>query len=243
MSDDLRGYTADNPYAAPRSTDTVESPATLADDGLPLQPWRTMWTAPRQTIRRIVCRNPNLNVVALLCLNGVGQSLGRASQRNVGDVMPLPAILGTALVGGALGGVLGGWLVSHMLRITGRWIGGTAKRSHLLAAFAWASVPTIVGLTLWIPQFAVAGMDLFTSATPRLDASPSAGLVLLVTGIIGIVLGIWSVVLVCNTVAEVQGFRSAWAGLGNLLLCGVLVLAVVLAIAAIIFGIGWLARQ
>ena len=243
MSDEPQRFPADNPYVAPRATDAIEPPATLTDDGLPLRPWRTMWTAPRQTIRRIVSRDPRLHVVTLLCLNGIGQSLGRASQRNAGDVMALPAILGTALVGGALGGCLGGWIVSHVLRITGRWIGGSAERSHLLAAFAWSAVPTVVGLTIWIPQFAVAGTDLFTSATPRLDASPVASMVMVVTGILGIALAVWSFVLACNTVAEVQGFRSAWAGFGNLVLSFVFVAAVVLAIVALVAGMGWLMRR
>ena len=69
-------------------------------------------------------------------------------------------------------------------------------------------MPSIAGLTLWIPQLAVAGSDLFTT---RIDGSPLAAMVLLGAAVVGMVLGIWTIVLMCHTVAEVQGFRSAWA--------------------------------
>lgn len=238
--DDVRGQAVtDNPYAAPTAADAVATPTSLVDDGLPLHPWRTIWTAPRQTIRRIVCRNPAMNVLALLCLNGIGQALNRASTQNAGDRMGLPAILVGAVVGGALGGIIGGWLMSHLLRASGRWIGGTGERKHLLAALAWAAVPGIASLAMWIPQFAVAGMDMFTSVTPRLDSSPTAMTVVLATGVIEIVLAIWGVVLLCNTVAEVQGFRSAWAGLGNVLLAVVLFIGVILGVVAIALGLAF----
>lgn len=238
MSDVRDQFGADNPYAAPRATDVVETSSAFEDDGLPLQPWRTMWTAPRQTIRRIVSRNPRYGVLGLLCLNGIGQSLANAAQNNSGDMLGMGGIAGTVLVGGVLGGLFAGWLMAILLRVSGRWIGGGSDRRNLLAAIAWAAVPSIAGLALWIPQFAVAGTDLFTAATPRIDASPLAAVVILASSIAGVVLGIWSFVLLCNTIAEVQGFRSAWAGFANLLLAGVLVVGIVLAIAALAIGIG-----
>lgn len=51
-----------------------------------------------------------------------------------------------------------------------------------------------------------------------------------------VVLGVWSVVLVCHTVAEVQGFRSAWRGLGNICLAiAVVVLPLLLFIGSLLF--------
>ena len=34
-----------------------------------------------------------------------------------------------------------------------------------------------------------------------------------------IVLGVWSLVLACNAIAEVQSYRSAWRGFGNICDC------------------------
>jgi hypothetical protein len=40
-------------------------------------------------------------------------------------------------------------------------------------------------------------------------------------------------VLLCNTIAEVQGYRSAWQGLGNIILAGA-----VLILPLAIIGVG-----
>jgi len=248
VSDEFQRFGVDPHSPAPESVDVAESGTLHTDAGPPSAPWWTVWTAPRETIRRIVDYNlglgplgPGLSVLALLAVNGIGQSLGRAAQRNAGDEMPASALTVAVLVGGTLGGVFGGWLLSHLLRISGWWIGGTSDRRGLLTALAWASVPTVAATALWIPQLAVAGMDLFTSATPRIDASPLAAIVLIVCGVVGGVLGTWSFVLMCNTVAEVQGYRSAWAGFGNLLLAGVLLAAIAVAIGVLAYGLMMLA--
>ena len=203
MADGPHRFNADNPSVALQVSDAVAKATALGDDGLPLRPWRTMWTAPRQTIRRIASRNPKYGVLGLLCLSGIAQSLARADEQNVGDATGLAGIAGSVLVVGVLGGLFVGWLSAILLRISGRWIGGTSDRRNLLAAIAWAGVPTIASLALWIPQFAVAGTDLFTSVTPRIDASPLAGIVILACAVAGLVLAVWAFVLLCNTVAEV----------------------------------------
>lgn len=65
---------------------------------------------------------------------------------------------------------------------------------------------------------------MFTEASPRLDAQPWLWIPLLGSAAVETVLGVWSFVLFCKTIAEVQGFRSAWRGLGNIMLGGLLVL-------------------
>ena len=48
------------------------------------------------------------------------------------------------------------------------------------------------------------------------------------------VIGIWGFVLLCNAIAEVQGFYSAWRGLGNLLLSVAVIVVPLMAIIAFI---------
>lgn len=69
-----------------------------------LKPFRTIWLRPRETIRRIVAVNPDLNVLLLVCLAGIGQALDRASNRNLGDRTPMAMIICFAIVLGPLGG-------------------------------------------------------------------------------------------------------------------------------------------
>ena len=138
--------------------------------------------------------------------------------------MPIAVIIGIACVLGPLGGLLSLWVSSHLLRWTGRWIGGTANREHLKTAIAWATVPAVFALPLWIPELLLFGSDLFTEETPRLDAQPLLWIPFISLAVVELVLGVWSLVILCHTVAEVQSFRSAWRGLGNVLLAGAVII-------------------
>ena len=225
----------ENPYVAPRTGSVDAHLAANAEfEAGELRPFRTIWTHPRLTVRRLVAHNPELYVVPLVCLAGIGETLDRASMRNAGDKSPLEVILGIAVVLGPLFGLLSLWIMSHLIRITGNWIGGTAPREHIRTAIAWASVPAVVALPLWIPQLALFGSEMFTKETPRLDAEPMLYIPLLAIIIIEMILGIWGFVLLCNTVAEVQGYRSACRGLGNLLLAGLLLVVPILVIAFVL---------
>ncbi len=187
-------------------------------------PFLSIWIRPRQTVRSVVSENPALHVHLLACLTGIGQTLDRACMRNAGDKLPLATILVSACVLGPLGGLLALWVSSHLIRWTGTWIGGTAALEHVKTAVAWASVPAVFSLLLWIPELVLMGPEMFTKETPRLDAHPVLLLPFLALMLAEMVLSGWSVVLLCHTIAEVQGYRSAWRGLGNLCLAGLVIL-------------------
>jgi hypothetical protein len=197
-------------------------------------PFGTIWVSPRETVRRIVAENPQLHVMLLTCLAGVGQALDRASMRNAGDKLPLAAIIAVACIIGPLAGLLGLWISSHLIRLTGSWIGGTGNRQHLKTAIAWSGVPAVFSLPLWIPQLLLFGSDLFTKETPRLDAYPILLIPLIAFSLTELALAIWSIVLLCHTIAEVQGFRSAWRGFSNLLLTGAIIVVPLILIIVLI---------
>lgn len=206
-----------NPYAAPQ--DATDETIHVEPEG-ELQPFKTIWTSPRVTVRRIIAVNPDMHVLLLACLAGIGNTLNRASTRNAGDEMPLLVILLLSVVLGPLGGLFSLYVGAALLRLTGRWIGGTGIAHHLRTAMAWAYVPSVAALVLWVPLILLLGDDMFTEATPRLDAQPLLWIPFLAMVLVGMVAGFWTLVLLCNTIAEVQGFRSAWAGFGNMLLAG-----------------------
>ncbi|MBX7245594.1 MAG: YIP1 family protein [Candidatus Sumerlaeaceae bacterium] len=194
-------------------------------------PFRTIWTSPRETIRRIVANDPEFYVIFLTCLVGIQGSLDRASARSLGDKWPVPFIIGLACTAGPVGSLLSLWLFSHLIRWTGRWLGGTAIREHIRTAIAWGYVPVVFSLPLWIPELALFGSELFTEETPRLDSQPELLISFLAFCAVEVVLGLWALVLFCNTIAEVQGFRSAWAGLGNFCLAVAVVIVPVILLA------------
>ncbi len=182
-------------------------------------PFLTIWLSPRETIRRIVEWNPNYCVIWLACLAGIGQVLDRSTMRDLGDKVPLAVLFAIALIGGPLVGLLQLYISSLLIRWTGRWLGGVATLRQLIAA--------------WL----IAGRELFTKQTPYMDAHPVLLIMLTALSVVEVILGVWSFVTTCHTVAEVQGYRSAWRGLGNMLLAGLVVSAALLMILLILLAL------
>ena len=197
-------------------------------------PWLSIWLHPRSTIQAIIDRDPGHLVVPLAMLSGISQVLDKASSRNLGDEMGMPALLATCLLGGVFTGVVGLYVFGALARVAGRWLGGTGTSQHLRTAIAWAAVPTAVGLALWIPEYMVFGRDLFSAETPRIDAHP---ILLLEFALLEFALAMWSLVILCKGVGQVHGF-SAWRGLGTIVIA---VLLVVVPLLLLAFGVSVLA--
>ena len=181
---------------------------------MPLNPWFSMWLHPRRTIRQIVETNPERLVLSLAAVGGGVEGLTNMASDSKGDDMSLRAILLATLIVGPIMGIVGLWVGGFLLRWTGGWIGGQADARRIRATLAWANVPLVWSLLLWIPAILLFGLELFTEATPVLDASAQlAGLHLVFSVGIGII-SLWSFVAFLHALGEVQGF-SAWRSLLN----------------------------
>ena len=203
----------------------------------PMNPWFSMWLHPRRTIRRIVETNPDRLVLLLAAVGGIVEALINASSDSKGENMSLQAILLTSLIGGPLMGVIGLWLGGALLRWTGGWIGGQADSRRIRATLAWANVPLVWSLLLWIPALLLFGAELFATATPIIDASTMlSGLYMVFSFGIGTV-SIWAFEVFLHALGEVQGF-SAGKALGNSILAGLVVLVPLLAIVGIAIALG-----
>lgn len=205
----------------------------MSAPALALNPWRSAWTRPRETIQAIVDSNPEYQVYALAALAGLSQALDRASTRHLGDELSLGVILAIVAIAGPIGGIIGWYISSALLGWTGKWIGGAGSYQNIRAAVAWSSVPVIVSLLLLVPELWLFGKDLFTTETPRIDAN-LFGYISLIC--LEIALAIWAFVLFLKMLGQVQGF-SAWRSLGNvsLIVLVILVPVIVLAIAISVF--------
>ncbi|MCA9938385.1 MAG: YIP1 family protein [Anaerolineales bacterium] len=195
-----------------------------------LNPWVSIWTKPRETIRWIVDTDPTRHVILLAALTGIAQSLNRAANRNMGDSLTVLALLGIAVFIGPIGGVISIHIMGALLRWSGSLLGGQATSEEVRAAIAWSSVPIIWALLLWIPEYALFRKELFTSATPRIDANPLLALLLLGFALIETIIAIWALVVLMQCVGEVHGF-SAWKASGATLILALLVGGVVFACA------------
>jgi len=191
----------------------------------------TIWVKPRDTIRQIVNIDPRFLVILMTAIAGFGQAIDRASSRDAGDVLNLLEIMIICSIGGPLSGIFSLYISGALFRWTGSWFGGQASTEEIRAAIAWSTVPAIIAYITWIPLIGVAGLEMFTSYTPRINANPILALFILAIVGVQIILAIWAIVLYINCMSEVQIF-SAWKAIASIILGG---LIIVIPITLIVF--------
>jgi hypothetical protein len=199
-------------------------------------PWLSIWTRPRATIRAIVESDPGYSVVMIVLLDGFGRALIRAASRGLGDYLPLAAVLGVCAVAGPVFYLIALYLGGAILRMTGGWLGGKATAAEVRAALAWSAVPRLIALMLWLPALMLGGRELFTRARPHLDAHPEARLVVAAVYLADLVLLAWSFVLGLVCLAEV--FRmSAWRVIIAALLAAPIMFAILFGVVYLVLPI------
>jgi hypothetical protein len=198
-----------NPYRAPISKmEDAPSPGfSSTTQGINLaveNPWLTIWTRPRATIRGIVDYDPTYRVVPIAAASGIVQTLDRMMQKNAGDMLSLAALIGLAAVVGSLAGlvqlVVAGWWFSNM----GRIFGGRADSKQVRTVVAWAVVPSFATVPFLVLAVALLGKGMFTSELPE-GTEALAAVVLIALGAVQVIFGIWSAVVFS------WSFSRAWA--------------------------------
>lgn len=178
-------------------------------------PWLSMWTEPKLTIRQIVTTNPQQYILLLVTVYGIYQVIERDD-----FIVLLESIGGLgawtiALIGGFVWGILTLYIYSALLQWTGGWLNGRANGTEIRAAFAWSTLPYILMVIVLL-------IDIFMVQPVAPNSWTSVTLLSINFAFI-----IWSVVLLCRGLAEVQGF-SSWTGLGNTLLATLMMLLCIL---------------
>jgi len=174
-------------------------------------PWLSIWTSPRGTIRRIVDSDPKHHVIILAMLAGFAIFLGYESG---GPNDSLQAILIKCAILGPISGIFNLYIWSALVRWTGSWFGGQASSIEVRAALAWSLVPKICALVLWVPKLALFGKTLLTGAL-HTSIFNLSGAYPALSGftIVETVIGIWVFVIYLKCLGEVHRF-SAWKALG-----------------------------
>jgi hypothetical protein len=193
-------------------------------------PWATIWTKPRATIRRIVDADVHYQVMFIAILSGAIVWLERRwSQPATSGAYPL--IVVTAVIVGAIAGIVELYLNGMLLKWTGAALGGIGTYAEVRAAIAWSRVPLIVAMAIGIASILISD-DGPPSALGDEVATSGSGVALL-----QVLFAIWGFIVMLKCLGEVHRF-SAWRALGSILLIGVGV--VVIVVGAILFfgGVG-----
>lgn len=179
--------------------------------------WLSIWLRPRRTIRQIVDQDPKRFVIALAVSTGALNRLMQWTGPAAGSGLPLWLTGATALAIGALTGWIGLYLFGWLYRWVGSWMGGRATGAEVRAAIAWVEIPTFVVFAIWILVTLLSPASVGAAAPPAAGGAAVTAALGILFGVVSLVGWVWSIVLACNTLAEVHGF-SAWKGLGTLII-------------------------
>jgi len=176
-------------------------------------PWIHIWTDTRNTIQRLLDDPSDKSLIWIICLFGVTVALEQASLRSAGDTVSLPIILVLSLVLGPLIGWLSWMLISGLVYWTGSWFGGTGSWEEVRTAVAWASIPFIAKLILWVPQLLLFGREMFTTVMPSLEVehNPLMWAAFILLELVDLILTVWYYVVLSKSIGEAHDF-SAWKG-------------------------------
>ena len=229
------------PTLVPQDPDFLPTTSTKAIDLSRENPFLTIWTRPRATVRGIVNTDPAFRVMPIAVIGGILEALQLEFTALAGEELNLLTILLIAVVlGPPLGLILlytGAWIVEMSCRL----LGGRADSNQVRSALAWSSVPFLATFPLWLLRLALLGRELFTVAKPSLDSHPALAYILAATALLELILSIWWMVVTVKALGEVQHF-SAWRALSSmlLLLSPVVILIVILAVVAYFLLKNWL---
>ena len=182
---------------------------------LKINPWKEVWLHPRNTIKAILKYDPKYMVLPLAALAGIANNA--LDFESMDAIVGGRSFIGSAFVA-ALLGIVSLYISGFLLSLTGRWINGKANSLKLRAAIAWAGVPVVTSLLLFIPLFFALNSESFG--------------ILSVSSIAFMILGVWSLVLQVGMISEIQKF-SIWKAILNIILAGIVILIPLLIIAVL----------
>ncbi|MFD2835362.1 Yip1 family protein [Gramella sp. AN32] len=185
-----------------------------------------IWTKPKEVFQYLLKTDPRKNILLLFYLAGIVNYLDRAVQKDAGDSQSLTSILLLSLLGG-IAGIIGYYLYSYALSVTGNWLGGKAGSERHRTILACSMIPQIATLILLVPELIIFGSDWFSSSTDQTNVALM--IVFFIFGGIHLVLSIWSFVLLVIGVKLIQNFSTLRA-IGNLLLPVMVIVGIVLII-------------
>ncbi len=161
-------------------------------------PWLSMWGRPTSTIRSIIHTDPKYGVFYLASLYALQDLLFFANWWSLGLSYPFYAILIASLILAPIIGMAWLYFAGWVFQFTGKWLGGKAPALHVRAALAWSYIPIAVSVVMWFVLLAAHADFVFI-----LDAGGPSSLFI---NFITVILSIWSLVLLIQSIREIQGF-------------------------------------
>ncbi len=213
-----------------------------------------MFIRPRSTMRRILNKSRgfsgekmDITLIPLVTLGSIGMVLFQRSDLRLSNLIDVLAILFYSFMSGIIGLYLSSWI----LKITGEWLGGKGSARDIRFAIGWSSIIRIWALLIIIPAFIVYGDNFSISLHKQMLPDDSTAFVwvnavgepavwtlpLIIIRSAIVILDLWTffVFIKCLSAAQEFGF---WKALCNVLFLflAIVIIAVLIALPFIILA-------
>ena len=199
---------------------------------LGINPWLSILTKPRETIKAIIEFNSNYRLLILSMIYGFSAILGATQNLKLGNKFDFIAIIISVVILAPLWGYLSFSISSFFIYFTGKLIRGKGKYKDIRAVAAWSSVPFIVSSLLWIVLLFIFGAGVFNNFANKELLSTGFIFILFAIMFVQLIASIWSLIIYINALAEAQNFSILRAIL-NIILSAIAVGILVIIIGCI----------
>jgi Yip1 domain len=173
-----------------------------------LNPWVTIWTQPRKTIRVIVENDPKYHFFYLASIYGLQTLLFLMYSFRMFNKENIITILITSIVLSPILGAIFIYYNAWVLHFSGKWLKGKAPFINIRAALSWSKVPNVIPILMWF---------ILLTFSSEIITSPSQSATTLFIDLISLISGVWILVILIKSVEEVQNF-STWRSIGNIII-------------------------
>ncbi len=193
-------------------------------NNIPGNPWCSIWTEPRQTIRSIVNANPKFGYFFLTIVYGLPLAFNLVQNFGLAATVPLWALIIGSLILSPFLGMIGISIGAFLLQLVGRLLGGKGSFLNVRAAVAWSNLPNIVGIVMTFILLGIFGAQIFNKNFAEMQFVGYQAGVLFLAFLLESIATIWGFILLLCTLGEVQGF-SIWKAILNVVILIVLLMA------------------
>lgn len=199
-----------------------------------LNPFISIWTKPRQTVRQVIEEPNSRFIFLLLVLAGYSAILFSVLDTDANETLGLWSILIGGLIISPLIAAFGNMIGALIALWIGRFFKGTGTYEQLFRALLAGQIPQIwmiplllLWIFLWPSSYFAVSMDAYSGSDLVLNLILSAIL---------FAVSIWTFVVQSKAVGEAHGL-SAWKGAAIIFIpLGVLIIVAISFIAAAVFS-------
>ena len=157
-----------------------------------------MWNQPRTTVRAITHSKPTFGVYLLSTVYALQTLFFYANWWSLALKFSYSAIITVSVLLSPVFAVIWLYFMGYVYYLTGRIFRGNAEALYLRTCLAWSKIPCSVNLLMWF-------VLIFSNPT-YVFIQDSQGPSSIFVNVIAMIVGIWSFVLLVQSVREVQQF-------------------------------------